>query len=320
MPSLARATFPKKVKLVEVGPRDGLQYESSLVSTDAKTELINQLTKSKMPVIECTSFINPSMLLQFADSRLIAGKLNKEKTTKYITFAPNHFAIGLASEDKYDGISLAVTACEETLKKSLNTNIRDLLNSIDIMVKEAKTLNLSTRAYISFCMGSQYNNDIDPKRVNEVANSLHETGVDEIVLQDNIASGTIDKLEKLLNTITIPKTKLAAHFHDSHFRGMDLIIYAMSKGISIIDCAIAGLGQCPYNESPLGNMVTEEMLYILDMMEIEHGVKWKPLLDAGDYISEIMTRENRTDVYDVDFDEELTKYKAKYAELIKSLG
>jgi hydroxymethylglutaryl-CoA lyase len=288
------------------------------VSTEAKAELINQLTKSKIPVIECTSFINPSMLPQFADSRLIAEKLNKEATTKYIAFAPNYTAMRLASEDKYDGISLAVTACEETLKSSLNTSIKDLLSTVDSMVKEAKGLNLSTRAYINFCMGSLHNQDIDPKRINEVANTLHEAGVDEIVLQDNIASGTIDKLENLLNAITIPKNKLAAHFHDSHFRGMDLVIYAMSRGISTIDCAIAGLGQCPHNKSPLGNMVTEEMLYILDIMGIEHGVEWKPLLDAGDFISEAMTRENRTDVYDVDFDEELSKYKEKYGELVKS--
>ena len=302
-----------------MGPRDGLQFEDSLVATTNKVELINKLTNAKMPIIECTSFIHPKYSPQFSDSGLIGSQIAKESTSKYLAFSPHRQGVKMASDYKYDGISFSVTACEKTLQKTLNTDSKTFLKTVKEIVDDANSLNLFTRCYLSFCMGSEHYEDIDPKKVNEVANSLHDMGVKEIVLQDNISRGTIEKLDKLLETITVPKEKLAGHFHDSKANGMDLVIYAMSKGISIIDCAVAGLGQCPFNESAFGNMVSEEIIFVLDIMGIEHGVEWKPLLDADDFISETMTRESRTEVYDVDFDEELDRIKIKYSELIKSL-
>lgn len=272
-----------------------------------------------MPVIECTSFINPRLMPQFADSSLIGSSITKSKDTKYLVFAPNSLAAKMAADENFDGISFSVTPCEETIKKSSRIGLRQLMNATKEIVDEAKSNKLFTRCYVSFCMGSEHCSDIDPKRVNEVANQLNEMGVNEIVLQDNISAGTIEKLGKLLDTITVPKDKLAIHFHDSKSNGMELLLYALSKGIPSIDSAVSGLGQCPHNKSPLGNLVTEEMIFIFDVMGIEHGVLWKPLLAAGDFISEAMARENCTDVFDVDFNEELDKYKTKYADLIKSL-
>ena len=319
MPALAKVAFPKKVKLIEIGPRDGLQFEPSMAATESKIELINKLALAKMPAIECTSFMPPKLIPQLSDSRLIAKGILKKSTTQYIAFAPNREAVKFASEEKYDGISFAVTACEEIVKNSLKADVKTLLKSMEAVVADAKTLKLSTRGYISFAMGSELTPNMDPKRINEIAWKLHELGVNEIVLQDNIAAGNIEKVDALLNAVTIPKEKLAIHFHDSKYIGLDMVIYAMSKGIHNIDCAIAGLGQCAYNKSPLGNMVTEDMLFVLDCMGIEHGVEWKPLLNAGDFISEEMTRENSTDAFDEDFEEDMDDFKEKYAKLIKSL-
>ena len=225
----------------------------------------------------------------------------------------------MASDDKYDGICFTVTACPETIKRGLNSTIPEFMKNMKEVASDAKSLKLFTRGYIGFAMGSEHTPSMEPKRVNEMAQELLEMKVDEIVLQDNIAAGNIEKFEALLQELKVPKEKLAVHFHDSKWNGMDLVIYAMSRGITNIDCAVAGLGQCFYNKTMLGNMVTEEMLFVLDCMGIEHGVLWKPLLDTGDYICEEMTRENCTDAFDVDFEEEIDEYKQKYANLVKSL-
>ncbi len=213
-----------------------------------------------------------------------------------------------------------VTACEESLKRGVKTTMPEFMKHMGEVVKDAQALKLSTRAYIGFCMGSQYVPNIEPKRVHEVAHALLDMKVDEIVLQDNIAAGTVDKFAALLTELhDIPKEKLAMHLHDSKFLGMDMMIYGLAKGITTIDCAVAGLGQCAINKTMLGNMVSEEMLFVLDCMGIEHGVDWKVLLDAGDDICEAMTRENCTDAFDVDFAEDMDDHKAKYAALVKSL-
>jgi len=321
MPQLAKVAYPKNVKLIEVGPRDGLQVEPFMVATEDKIQLINKLGNSKLPVIECTSFMHPKLIPQLSDSRLIARGIEKKNTTKYLVFAPNRNSVKLAHADKYDGISFAVTACEETVKNSLKVDVKTLLKNMDEVINDAKNLKLWTRGYIGFSFGSDLQKEMNTQKVCEVAAHLHKMNVDEIVIQDNVAFADIEKLEKMLKDIltVVPKEKLAFHFHDSKFIGMDLVIYALSKGITNIDCAIAGLGQCPYNKSPLGNMCTEDMLFVLDVMGIKHGVEWKPLLEAGDFISEAMTRENCADAFDVDFEEDMDDFKEKYNKLIKSL-
>jgi hydroxymethylglutaryl-CoA lyase len=212
-----------------------------------------------------------------------------------------------------------VTPCEKTVQENLHTDISGLLKNVSELVKAAKERSLTTRSYIGYALGSKHSADIDPKKVNEMAERLMDMKVDEVVIQDNIASGTMEKVETLLNTLTIPKSKLGVHFHDSKFIGMDLIMLALSKGITNIDCAVAGMGQCYYNKTMLGNMVTEDLLFIFDTMGIEHGVNWEKLLDTGDFICEHMTRENCTDAFDVDFKEDLDDYKKKYIDLLNSL-
>lgn len=228
-------------------------------------------------------------------------------------------SVQFASEDKFDGITFMVTSCPHTIQENLKITPSELMKNVNAVVKEAQARKMLTRAYLAFPMGSEHNPNIDPMSVNDMAQQLNEMNVDEIVLQDSIAAGTLEKLDTLLNTLKIPKSKLGVHFHDSKYLGLDMILLALSKGITTIDCAVAGLGQCYINKTALGNMVTEELLFVLDCMGIEHGVNWVKLLDTGDFISEELTRENCTDAYDVDFKEDMPEYKKKYADLIKSL-
>ena len=224
----------------------------------------------------------------------------------------------LASKQKYDGIAFSVPACKKTIRRSGMT-IGDQLDNMREVVKLAKTYSMLTRAYISYVMGSGYAKDIPPKEVNNIATDLKAMGVDEIVLQDPIAGGSIPKLLELLSVLKVPTDSLSVHFYDTKYTGLELVVAALSRGISSITCSIGGLGRSQHYDTILGSIGTEDLLFALECMGIKHEVNWKRTLKAGQIACELVGRENLADVYKVDFEEMTEKYKGQFKELIAGL-
>ena len=223
----------------------------------------------------------------------------------------------MAKDQSYDGIVFTTSPCVDMVSNSMKCSLSEQLGYFKDVCLEAEENSLSSRAYISCCMGSPANPDIDPLLVNDFAHQLLEMGCYQISLADNVALGDPHKTFKLMESISpdiIPN--ISVHFHDTKYLAVDNILVALSHGISNLDASVSGLGQCTHHNSQLGNVPTEDIVFVLECMGIKHGLKVKWLLEAGDFISEKMTRENLCDAFDVDFFEDILKYKDKYSQLL----
>jgi len=290
--------YPEQVRIVEVGPRDGLQNEIISLGVETKTELVNRLTASGLRYIEVGSFVSPKWVPQMAGSEEIFTQLPKGGNNTYTALTPNMRGLDRAIECGVKEVAVFAAASEEFSQRNINCSIAESLERFTPVLEKSLDLGISVRGYVSCVMGCPYEGPTDPQKVSNVAKALLKMGCYEISLGDTIGVGTPADIERLLAVLLsqIPATKLAVHMHDTYGQALANVLVALQKGITVVDSAVAGLGGCPYAKGASGNLATEDLVYMLNGLGIDHGVDLPKLISAGDYICEKLNRVNTSKV------------------------
>lgn len=289
--------FPKQVKIVEVGPRDGLQAESIKLSVATRIQLINLLSDSGLKAIEVGSFVSPQWIPQLAGSDEVYQGIRKKEGVDYSLLVPNTKGYEMALENKVHSIAVFTAASETFCKKNINSSIEESLQSFRSFVPEAKAKGLRVRGYISCAIACPFEGPIAPLKVHQIISKLLDLGCDEISLGDTIGVGTPRQVQDLLRGISAPLEKIAVHFHDTYGMGIANIYAALECGITIVDSAISGLGGCPYAPGASGNVATEDVVYLLNGLGIENGVNLQYLLKAAAFINDQLKRETTSKAF-----------------------
>ena len=296
-------TIPKRVRIVEVGPRDGLQNEKKTVDTNTKIQLISQLASAGLTNIEAGSFVSPKWVPQMASSGEVFNIISNTLQIAYpkIIFSaltPNEIGVDRAIEHKVKEVAVFAAASESFSQKNINCSIKESLNRFYPVMAKAQSNNIRVRGYVSCVLGCPYEGNVDPMLVAEVTHRLLDMGCYEVSLGDTIGVGTpattATLLSELLGTISVDK--LAMHMHYTYGQALANILISLQMGISVIDSAVAGLGGCPYAKGASGNVASEDLIYMLNGMGIEHGVNLDKLLIAGNTISTALNRANGSKV------------------------
>jgi hydroxymethylglutaryl-CoA lyase len=284
--------LPKFVKIVEVGPRDGLQNETIIIPADVKIAFINLLSETGLPVIEATSFVSPKWIPQLADQKEVFVGIKKKPTISYPVLVPNLAGLKNAIAVGVQEIAVFTTPSEQFSQRNTNCSVQTSLNNISEIITVCQNHKIRVRAYISCVMGCPYQGDMQVRDVVELAIKLMAMGCDEISLGDTIGVGTPGKTQQLLKAIIqiIPPEKLAVHFHDTYGQALVNIYVALENGIHIIDSAVAGLGGCPYAKGASGNVATEEVVYMLNGLGIQTHVDLAKLIKAGRFINQYLDK------------------------------
>ncbi|MFI4962692.1 MAG: hydroxymethylglutaryl-CoA lyase, partial [Legionellales bacterium] len=281
---------PKKVTLIEVGPRDGLQNEPSFVDSAHKIELINLLSQSGLEHIEVTSFVSPKSIPQLADNEFVFRSIDKMPSVHYSALIPNERGMYKALEAGVKEIAVFTAASESFNQRNINCSIDESLVRIATVIKLAKEQRIRVRGYVSCVLGCPYQGDIPPKEVALVAQKLLDLGVDELSLGDTIGVGTPKQtqlvLDALLKCVSI--NQLAMHFHDTYGQAIANIFASLQYGIHRFDSSVAGLGGCPYARGASGNVATEDLLYLMHGLGIHTGVDIFKIVAAGDLICKVL--------------------------------
>lgn len=285
------SAFANKVRIVEVGARDGLQNEKT-VSTEDKVTLINALAAAGLKDIEAGAFVSPKWVPQMADSSEVINALdlpeiNLSALTPNLKGAQAAHAVGIKE------FAIFTAASEAFCQKNINCSIAQSIERFSEVMTFAKANNIRVRGYVSCVLGCPYEGDVDPHTVLAVAAKLLKMGCYEISLGDTIGVGTAGKVTELLTLLLkhIDKSKLAVHFHDTYGQALTNIYAALSLGISTVDAAVAGLGGCPYAKGASGNVATEDVVYLLQGLGIEHGIDLKRLAQAGWQITNALNKQ-----------------------------
>lgn len=290
--------LPKRVKIVEVGPRDGLQNESKIVPTQIKIELINRLSKTGLAAIEGGSFVSPKWMPQMADSLQVMQGIKRQPGVCYPVLVPNLQGLQGALQADTDEISIFASASESFSRKNINCSIAQSLDRFAEVCNEAKQHNLRVRAYISCTLGCPYEGAVDPQNVAWLASRLVELGCYEISLGDTIGVGTPGKAQEMVDCVAekVQHERLAAHFHDTYGQALANILAVMERGIAVIDSSVSGLGGCPFAPGASGNVASEDLLYMLKGLGIETGVDLQGVAEAGRFITDFLGRPSKSRV------------------------
>lgn len=290
--------LPEKVKIVEVGPRDGLQNESRQVPPEIKVALIKWLAVSGLAVIEAGSFVSAKWVPQMAASAEVFAALDKQAGVSYPMLVPNMRGLESALEAGVAEIAVFAAASESFSQKNISCSIGQSIERYRQVIGEALAQGLRVRGYVSCVLGCPYEGDIDPESVAKVASKLFDLGCYEISLGDTIGTGTPLRTQRMISRVSenVPLAYLAAHFHDTYGQALANLLAALQLGIAVIDSSVAGLGGCPYARGATGNVASEDVLYMLDGMGIKTGVDLPRLVNAGNFISDYLGRPNASRV------------------------
>jgi len=290
--------LPKYVKVVEVGPRDGLQKERLIVPTDVKIELINRLTATGLTAIEATSFVSPKWMPQMADNAQVMAGITRKPGVSYPVLVPNLQGFEAAVAAGATEVAVFGAASETFSEKNINCSIAQSLERFEKVTTAAAKRGIKVRGAVSCALGCPYEGEIAPSAVAEVASRMFALGCYEIFLGDTIGVGTPGKAQAMVDAVAdkMPREKLAVHFHDTYGQALANILAVLERGISVVDSSVAGLGGCPYATGAAGNVASEDLLYMLNGLGIETGVDLDLLIDAGNYISEILGRPSNSRV------------------------
>lgn len=288
------------MRVVEVGPRDGLQNESKILPVEVKLELIRKLADSGLKTIEVGSFVSPKWIPQMADTSELMRRLTElSSSVKFPVLIPNlkglEHALAVKSSNLTE-ISVFTAASETFSKKNINMTVPESLKCIEELVKKAKEHNLAVRGYVSTVIGCPYEGKVDVLKVRDVCKELVRIGCYEISLGDTIGVGSPNSIKNMLQVLLkdIPAEKLAVHFHDTYGQALVNIFVSLDHGIHVIDSAVAGLGGCPYAPGSSGNVSTEDVVNMLHELGYDTGVNFGKLAEAGNYISGVLDRPNRS--------------------------
>ncbi|HDS1207669.1 TPA: hydroxymethylglutaryl-CoA lyase [Shewanella algae] len=289
--------LPPKVSLFEVGPRDGLQNETS-VSTQAKIALIEALADAGVKRIEAASFVSPKWVPQMADSGEVLRGISRRAGVCYSALTPNLKGLELALDAGADEVAVFAAASEGFSQKNINCSIEESIARFEPLLSRAKEQGIRVRGYVSCVLGCPYDGEIAPAEVARVADILHQLGCYEISLGDTIGVGTPLKARKMVETVAerVPVERLALHFHDTYGQALANILACLETGVSVIDTSVAGLGGCPYAKGASGNLASEDLVYMLHGMGIDTGIDLNKLAQAGRQISQQLGRKTSSKV------------------------
>ncbi len=291
-------SLPKQVRIVEVGPRDGLQNEQQAIATGAKIQLIENLVDAGLRYIEAGSFVNPKWVPQMADSGEVFTGIQRKPGVTYAALTPNLQGYERAIAAGANEVAIFAAASEAFSQKNINCSIRESIARFETLIASAKQQQIPVRGYISCVAGCPYDGKVDVATVASIANDLLALGCYEISLGDTIGVGTAGQIKYLVETLarTIPIEKLAVHMHDTYGQALANIYAALESGISVVDSSVAGLGGCPYAVGATGNVATEDVVYLLNGLGIEHGVNLEKLIYAGNTISNMLGKQTNSRV------------------------
>lgn len=285
-------TLPKHVKIVEVGPRDGLQNEPMPVPIEVKIALVEKLVDAGLSVVEVGSFVSPKWVPQMAGSAEVYTGVQQRVGVNYPMLVPNAKGMEGALAAGVKEIAIFAAASEAFTQKNINCSIAESLERFQVVMEQAKAHDIKVRGYVSCVLGCPYEGEVSVAKVAEVAKTLYQMGCYEISLGDTIGVGTPLKAQRMVEAVAqyVPIEKLAAHFHDTYGQGLANLFAVMQLGVAVIDSSVSGLGGCPYAKGASGNVATEDVLYMLNGMGIETGVDLPKLLEAGRFISNYLGR------------------------------
>jgi len=290
--------LPKKVKIVEVSPRDGLQNEKQVIELSTKLELIQRLQDSGLKNIEITGFVSPKWIPQLAESEQLCQKLQRHTGINYSALTPNLKGMEKAVAAGLQEVAVFTAASESFTKKNINCSIEESLQRFVPVIELAKQHDIKVRGYVSCVLGCPYEGEISADKVAEVTEKLFQLGCYEVSLGDTIGTGTPRKAHEMFKSCQqIADTQyLALHFHNTYGQALANIYACMELGSEIIDSSVAGLGGCPYAKGASGNVATEDVIYMLNGMNIECGINLEKLVETGNWISEKLNRLNNSQV------------------------
>ncbi len=283
-----------KVKLVEMGPRDGLQNEPAQVPTAVKIELVQRLANCGLTHIEAASFVSPKWVPQMADGREVLTGLSRKQGVVYSALTPNLKGLEAALAAGADEVAVFTAASERFCQKNINCSVAESLARFEPVLQLARERGVRVRGYVSTVLGCPYEGDIAPAAVARVAGELCRLGCDEISLGDTIGTGTPNKAIAMLSAVRqeVPLLRLAAHFHDTYGQALANLYALLEQGLRIIDSSVAGLGGCPYAKGASGNVASEDVVYLLHGQGLDTGVDLDRLVHTGRWISRQLGREN----------------------------
>jgi hydroxymethylglutaryl-CoA lyase len=285
-------SLPKKIKMVEVGPRDGLQNEAQNVPTAVKIELIDRLTDAGLPVVQATAFVSPKWVPQMADNAAVMAGIRRKPGVRYPVLVPNRKGLDAAIAAGCDEVVVFGAVTEAFSKRNTNCTIDEGLARFSEVCAEAIARGLKVRGDVSVCLGCPYEGEVKPAQVTRVARELYAMGCYEITIADTIGTGTPGKTRAVIEDVAkyVPVEQLAGHFHDTYGQALANTLAALECGIATFDSSVAGLGGCPYAKGATGNVASEDMLYMFDGLGIETGVDMTKLMEAGDFICAVLGR------------------------------
>lgn len=291
-------TMPQYVKIVEVGPRDGLQNEKAMVSTDVKVALINQLTDAGFVNIEAASFVSPKWVPQMADGADVMARIARRPGTLYSVLTPNMKGFEGAVAASADEVVIFGAASEAFSQKNINCSIAESIARFAPVAAAAKEAGIRLRGSISCSLGCPYQGEVPVSAVVDVVRRMRELGCDEIDIADTIGVGTPGRVQEVMRAVSAEFAidRLSGHFHDTYGQALSNILASLEVGIAIFHASVAGLGGCPYAKGATGNVATEDVLYMLHGMGLHTGIDLEAVVRAGDYISQAIGRANSSRV------------------------
>lgn len=286
-------SLPTRVRIVEVGPRDGLQNEKTMVSTADKIELIDRLSATGLQTIEATSFVSPKWVPQMSDAAEVYAGIDQRPGIAYPVLVPNLQGYERARTVGVAEIAVFTAASEAFNQRNINASIDESLQRFIPVIDDARADGVKVRGYVSTVLGCPYQGEVPLSDVVRVARELHALGCYEISLGDTIGIGTPAKARAMLRAVAewVPMDALAIHFHDTYGQALANILACLEEGVAVVDAAVAGTGGCPYAQGASGNVASEDVAYMLDGMDIETGIDLARLVETGLWLARKMGRE-----------------------------
>jgi hydroxymethylglutaryl-CoA lyase len=285
-------SLPSHVRVVEVGPRDGLQNEAAPVPLDIKVALIDRLSETGLPAIEAGAFVSPKWVPQMADSAEVFRRIRQKVGVSYPMLVPNVKGLELALAAGVQEIAVFGAASESFSQRNINCSIEESLERFAHVSDAAQSAGLKVRGYVSCVLGCPYEGEIAPEAVARVAEALIGMGCYEVSLGDTIGIGTPAKAQRMIEVVAaqVDIRHLAAHFHDTYGQALANLLAVLQMGVAVVDASVSGLGGCPYAPGASGNVATEDVVYMLHGLGIETGIDLDKLVEAGAFISQALDR------------------------------
>ncbi len=286
--------IPARVRIVEVGPRDGLQNERAQVPARVKIELIERLAEAGLPAVEATAFVSPKWIPQMADHAEVLAGIRRRPGVSYPVLTPNLKGFEAALAAGATEVAIFGAASEAFSRKNINCSIAESLERFRRVAQAARAAGVKLRGYVSCVLGCPYEGEVRPAQVAAVAGALYDMGCYEISLGDTIGVGTPRRTRAMLEAVStrVPRERLAGHYHDTYGQALANMYASLEAGVATFDASVAGLGGCPYAAGASGNVATEDVLYMLNDLGIETGVDLARVAEIGRWICGVLGRES----------------------------